>query len=385
MERSNPLLMSDLQRRHDIDWLRGAAVVLLIPFHAGVIFAGGHWYVTASPSDLIHYGVVVPLDAWHMPLLFVLAGASSWFALEKRSKGEFLRERMQRILIPLLSGLLLFVPIEQYFAALHHRSFDGSFPAFLPGYFASIVRTDLAGFDGGFALAHLWFLLVLFAISALLLPLLHRLRLSPPARLIRVLHDRPFLLLLAPLLTVWFLLPPLWITGRAIFYYGLMFVFGALLASSPALQASIHSQRRRALVLGLVCLILPLVGYATGLVAPDNILLDFMIYVCASWYIQTAIIAYARQYLSSSSRFTRYWNKAGLPVYVLHQPVLVAIAYYVLPLDAPAILSFLLLTGTTLVVSLALYEGVIRRFPIAQRLFGLRPMAARVETTNHTS
>ena len=79
-------------RRYDIDWLRVLAVLLLFPFHTARIFdTWGPWYVkNAALSDLLTFfnNLVYP---WHMPLLFLLAGASTWFALGFRSAGQYTR------------------------------------------------------------------------------------------------------------------------------------------------------------------------------------------------------------------------------------------------------------------------------------------------------
>ena len=53
------------ERRCDIDWLRILAV----------------------------------LHPWHMPLLFLLAGAATWFALGFRSGGQYVKERFTRLMV----------------------------------------------------------------------------------------------------------------------------------------------------------------------------------------------------------------------------------------------------------------------------------------------
>jgi hypothetical protein len=81
-------------RRYDIDWLRVLAVLLLFPFHTARIF--DTWlpfYVkNAAASDALTYFIFY-LNPWHMPLLFLLAGASTWFALGFRSAGQYTKER----------------------------------------------------------------------------------------------------------------------------------------------------------------------------------------------------------------------------------------------------------------------------------------------------
>ena len=43
------------------------------------------------------------LGPWHMPLLFFLAGASTWFALSHRSGRQYAGERFKRLFIPFIA------------------------------------------------------------------------------------------------------------------------------------------------------------------------------------------------------------------------------------------------------------------------------------------
>jgi hypothetical protein len=48
---------------------------------------------------------------WGMPLLFVIAGMGSWHSLGSWGPGGFARERLRRLGVPLLTGLLTLVPL----------------------------------------------------------------------------------------------------------------------------------------------------------------------------------------------------------------------------------------------------------------------------------
>ena len=78
------------------------AVLLLFPFHTLRVFnADDPFYVKAAHLSAPLSYVLNFISVWHMPLLFVLAGASTYFALGKRSPRQYLRERRQRLLVPL--------------------------------------------------------------------------------------------------------------------------------------------------------------------------------------------------------------------------------------------------------------------------------------------
>jgi glucans biosynthesis protein C len=91
-------------RLHFIDWLRVLAVLLLFPFHTSRVFNAGNPFYVKSPylseglTWVLHF-----ISVWHMPLLFLLAGASTYFALKMRTPGKYAGERVMRLFVPLIS------------------------------------------------------------------------------------------------------------------------------------------------------------------------------------------------------------------------------------------------------------------------------------------
>ena len=55
---------------------------------------------------------------WFMPLLFFVSGASAWFALRRRSAGQFARERVRKLAVPALFGIVAIVPLLTYCRAV---------------------------------------------------------------------------------------------------------------------------------------------------------------------------------------------------------------------------------------------------------------------------
>ena len=77
------------------------------------------------------------------------------------------------------------------------------------------------------------------------------------------------------------------------------------------------------------------------------------------------------------SRALVYLGVAALPVYVLHQPVVVAVAYGVVGLPGPIIVKYTLIVAGSLVAVLALYELLVRRTRPTRFLLGMRTVAPR--------
>ena len=98
-----------------------------------------------------------------MPLMFMLAGVSALFSLKKTGNAAFIKERLKRLGIPLIAGIIFINPILSYVADKTHNGYEGSYFDHYLVYFTKF--TDLTGYDGGFTLGYFWFLAVLILIS----------------------------------------------------------------------------------------------------------------------------------------------------------------------------------------------------------------------------
>jgi len=66
-----------MERRHELDWPRVLAVLLLIYFHSARIFDLGDFYVKNGRLSNGFQGFVGFIDIWFMPLFLLMAGAWS--------------------------------------------------------------------------------------------------------------------------------------------------------------------------------------------------------------------------------------------------------------------------------------------------------------------
>ncbi|MBP5654092.1 MAG: acyltransferase [Clostridiales bacterium] len=152
-------------RRLDyIDNLRWILVFLLILYH--VCMAYNTWgeanYIFFDRSKIAG-AVVTFISPWFMPAMFLLAGVSSRYSMNRRGIKVFMRERLLRLGVPLIFGIAVLNPVLSYVADVTHNGYDGGYLAHYKVFFTKF--TDLSGYDGGFALAHLWFIVVLLVIS----------------------------------------------------------------------------------------------------------------------------------------------------------------------------------------------------------------------------
>ena len=105
-------------RKHWIDNLRWATVLLVLLYHVvyfynnkGVFGGIGGFGDGPQYQDVLMY-ILYP---WFMPLLFLLAGVSSRYSLEKVSAGQWFKSRTRKLLVPGTIGLFVFQWMTGYF------------------------------------------------------------------------------------------------------------------------------------------------------------------------------------------------------------------------------------------------------------------------------
>ncbi len=117
-------------------------------------------------------GLLGFINVWHMPLLFFLAGCSTYFALQKRTGGEYAWERVKRLLVPLIFGILVLIPPQTWYGARFNSDYTGSYWDYLSsGDFLRWNIQDGGDYYGGFGTGQLWFIMWLLLISLIVLPL----------------------------------------------------------------------------------------------------------------------------------------------------------------------------------------------------------------------
>jgi glucan biosynthesis protein C len=371
-------------RRNDLDWVRILAVLLLIPFHTARIFDTHEaFYVKNSVlSPGLTYVVIVFLNRWHMPLLFLVAGASTYYALRKRTGGQYIGERLIRLMIPFVFGTLVIVPPQMYFALLHRSSTTASYLGYYPTFF-QVRPPGMPDYTGvGFTWGHLWFILNLFVISLAALPLFLSLRTKrgweATAKIAGFLEKGPAILLPAILFPFVRLLPE--IDGKPFFMYLMVFVFGFMLMSDIRYQRALERNRWAALILGLACTavgyVILLSGAAYEDFSPGCILIG-LVESFSIWFWLIAILAFGQRYLNIDNRLLRYARGGAYPFYVLHQTVIVVIGYYVVQWNAGVAPKFLVIAFGSLTGTIALYDLVVRRTRVTKFLFGMKSKAVR--------
>ncbi|MEN8228230.1 MAG: acyltransferase family protein [Bacteroidota bacterium] len=371
------------ERQYDIDWLRILLILSVFLFHIGMIFNTWWWHVKNDIQVEELRGVMVFLHYWRLPLLFLVSGVGTWLAMGRRTSGQYLKERFRRLFIPFLAGIFILVPVQVY---IEKSTQFGSLLDFYPHMFDGIYP------EGNFSWHHLWFILYLFVIALIISPFLKRMKrdrfIQFRERFISFV-SRPLAMnvILVPLfLTQWILRPVFPEETHALFndwaFFSFDLVFfltGLILVSNTKLRDTIMKQRRFYLMETiLTTLFMFSTPHLFGSEAAVRIAWDIAS-IFVAWSCSMAAIGYTRRYFNKDSKFRKLANEAIYPFYLLHQPVIIVVGYYVVEWPIPVLMKSLIITGLSLIIVVSVYWFIIRPVNFLRIIFGLK----RVQKIQH--
>jgi len=369
------------QRRYDLDWLRVFAILAVFIFHSGRFFDRMDWHVK-NPAT--HQGMQIWtmfLASWMMPLIFIISGASLYFALGKMDK--FIKDKVLRLFVPLVAGVFTHVALGVYLERLTHHQFSGSFFEFYPKYFQGMY-----GDGGNFAWMglHLWYLLVLFVYTLALMPLFYLLK-GSGKKILGWLGN----ILALPGMVYLLAIPVAWIMikispqstwgerawgGWSLLGYIPFLLYGFLIIAHEGLQDSIKRWRWISLVLAFLCTAgLAYANDRYGSAGFGSLGYNLVrgLFGLNAWLWSVSIFGFGMKRLNFNTAFLSPATEAVLPFYILHQTVLLSVGYYVVRWDIPDPAKFAVISLGSFVIIVAAYEFLIRRVNMMRVLFGMKP------------
>ena len=380
-----------MQRRHDIDALRALAFALLILYHWCMLYVADWGWHIKSPylAEWLQWPMLL-VNRWRMDLVFLVSGLAVNFLLRDTGAGRFLALRSWRLLLPLVFGMAVVVPVQPYVEGVSNGLVEPGFGSFLLRYFSGAAWPEgaFAGWEHSMTWNHLWYLAYLWTYTVVLAALLPLLR-SRAGQWLRTrftgLRGAWLVLLPAlPLALATLLLQPHFEeTGDLVndWYrhaiYFTTFLYGYWIATDAGLWAEFARLRRRTLSLAL-----GLFAFYAALVAlvPDDIpgWLQGSVWLLRNLYIWAAlcaILGWSRVLLDRPFRWLPWANEAVYPWYVLHQSLIVALAYWLLPLGLGPVLEPVAVLAGTVAGCWFLHALLIRRVALLRPLFGLKRAA----------
>lgn len=364
-------------RLHGVDALRGGALLLGIVLHGLMPFMpGGLWLVADRHETPWVLAVVGPIHLFRMSLFMMIAGYFARLGLRKRGPRGFVTDRFRRLVLPLFA----FWPI-----AVMPLGLLATLDAQRAGRVLAPPQTS------GFPVGQLWFLWVLFQcvlVAVVASWTLHRTvgstRLHGVGRRVATVLSAPGGVLLAALPyalasagqgTAGGIEAPQTLMpapGPLIGYLG-AFAVGWAFCTEPGSLHRLSRHWPHHLAVAVAASVLVTATAVSPAVA-GAVPLSVQIVVAAvgAWTWVYGLTGAATRFLREERAWVRYLADASYWMYLLHLPLLVALAIGVAGLDRPIVVKILLVWLPTVAVLLWSYDALVRDTWVGAWLNGRR-------------
>lgn len=322
-----------MERRHFLDNIRWVTVLLVLFYHviyfynAKGVFGGIGGFYEDQPWDAI----MSLLYPWFMMLLFLVAGISSKYALERLSHKEFIKSRTRKLLVPATIGLFVFQWMVGYFNT-HVAGTDVMANVPQPAkYFMWAVS----------GIGPLWFVqdLWLFSLLLVLIRLIEKDKLYEYIG--KLFQGDSFGKSIALVVVGYFLiwggaqcsishpdpesLQGLWNLYRP-FAYLIPFLLGYFVFSHDVVQNRIQRMRFPLLVFTITTgAVFTIVMYGKN--DTDPIVLKSWLCNLFAWLTILAMLGCFKAWANKTSPFATYMTKSSYGAYVLHYLVVASLGY----------------------------------------------------------
>ena len=392
-------MSTHIDRRTDLDWIRIAAFASLILYHVGMFYVTWDWHVkSARASDAIE-PLMLLVNPWRLLLLFIVSGMATRFLADKISAGALVKSRLARLVPPLILAIFVIVPPQVYYEIVDAMRLGqlSADPAWLDNFYVRYVTASGNWCDADGCLItptynHMWFVayLVVYTLAAIvLLPLLRR----APRALRWLLRGpgifiTPWLVLFAA--RVW-LMPIFGDTHalvddwylHAIYFPG--FLLGFALAKHEAFFEAAMRWRWLMLAIALAAFagVMSLRAYVGDATPPDWLrVVGRGIREAQAWGAILAVFGFGYRHLRGhNGPIRRTLTEAVFPFYLLHQTIIVIVAYHLDKMGLPLAFEVSLVISLTL-LGCWLGYALARRVSWLRVWFGLAPKPAAKRSGN---
>lgn len=380
-----------------LDNLRVVAMLLGLVIHGVLPYTASGlvgFPVRDTSRHILADAAYLGIHDFRMQLFFLLAGFAGTALATRRGVGEFVRNRVMRIGLPLLAAVLSVGPLMHLLFAWHDADFG---------------RTWDVARAGGWVGPnfHLWFLYYLLLVCLPLIGVLAWARHIPAGvvqafdtavRRVAVSWWKLPLLSLSTVPVLWNMkvwlvdTPTTWIPDLEVYFYYLgFFLTGAVLYRHRDLLPTIG--KRWPIQLGVANVaILPLMLWMTisgnwwqrELPSPAPawllgwkaaaITLDTLY----TWLCVAGLIGLFQRHFATQPAWSKYLSGASYWCYLAGFPIQAALQVWFSRIGLPGVTEFLLVNALTFLVLLVLYELCVRRTWIGWVLNGKRPDVKRV-------
>lgn len=332
-------------RKHYLDNLRWATVLLVLVYHVFYMFNGvGVLGGIPNAKNIPFFDEASTLIyPWFMVLLFVISGMSARYALDKKSNKEFIKERARKLIVPSTLGLFV---IHWWTGYLNIKIGGGL------DYMPKVLVYPISAVSGT---GPLWFIQMLFVFSCVIL-LFKKCE-------AKIFSKTPTVVIYALFLALFIGAQILNLPVLTMYRFGIYFVaflIGYFVLSHDEVQDRIERARWWSLVLTVVFGIWYGIKFVGTNFTSDECLKNIITNIYL-WFMVLSLLGFGKKYFNKP---TAYMTKSSFGIYILHYLVLISVCYVLTTyFNLPVGLNYAIALVLEFVLTFALFE-IIKRIPV---------------------
>lgn len=366
------------ERKHYIDNIRWVTVLLVIVYHVVYMFnsAGvvSNFDVQGIPQvDAILY----LLYPWFMNLLFVVAGISARYSLERRGTVTFIKDRVRRILIPSIGGVFLLGWIPGWVTSRYVDIFAGN--AQMVSGFVKYLIYCLCG------IGPLWFAHELFLATMILMVLRF---IDKKDKLWKLGGKVNFMVLILLVFAVWgssmvLNTPIVEVYRNGIYIF--MFLMGYYIFSHEEVTDILVKFKTPLLFVAMTMAVAYIMCYFGKNYTSKECLESFFTNAYA-WVMILTVLGGFKAVFNVKNGFTVLMRSCSFGAYVLHYPLMCIIAYSTVnAYNFPMWANYLVIFAVEMLL-LPFFFVIVLKIPgIRFLLLGARKNRKKVEETQNSN
>ncbi|MBS1755524.1 MAG: acyltransferase family protein [Bacteroidetes bacterium] len=379
-------------RYYYIDVLRIIAILMMFVYHVFMVFAAEWgWHIKNKETSNTLLEINYWMASFRMPLLFFVSGYISYILLQRLSWKTFVIQRFTRLIIPTIVGTFILVAPQIFF----ERKVEGNSQNYFE-FYQSFLEFKWWP-NGDFHWLHLWFIPYLFCYNILSIPLIHILQKDNKfTNALERFFRRPYSLFVFVLIAI---IPNSFLSVHFETTHDLVndiarhsyFVFftiaGLLFFRFQQLIVTLEAKRRLFLKLSVLSILLinilrwngwePFDMWENWIEKPQTYLF-LGLQNFNAWMWVFAFLGYGKRYLNKDYRPLQYMSAAVFPFYILHQTVIVIIAYYVVRTNDEVFLKLTFLLVVCFSITITIFHLFIWPNNTMRFLFGMKKKNQKV-------
>ena len=351
-------------RKHWIDNLRWVTVLLVLLYHViyfynnkGVFGGIGGFGDGAQYQDIVMY-ILYP---WFMPLLFILAGISARYALERPSAKEWFKIRTRKLLVPSTIGIFFLCAVVGWVNTMAGPTADSI--SALPAPVKYLIWS-LSG------IGPLWFIQDLWLLSLILLIVR---RMDAKGRFMNLCGKAGIVPVILMGTFFWMghqtlIMEPdpaglngLWNLYKPVFYL-IPFLMGYFVFSHDRVQEIVGRAWIPLMACALVSgIILTVTGFGQDNTLPKY--LSSPLNNVYGWLMCLAMMGWFKSSFDRTGAFASYMTRSSYGIYIVHYLVIATVGYFLkVKTQLPPVYIYIILTIAVFTLSPLLYE-LLKRIP----------------------